>query len=204
MPYAKRYRRKRNYKRGNSSLAKKAYVLAKKAYKMPELKYATITGTLTAPTTTGTMQCISLVSQGNTNNTRIGDTIHPTSVNLRMKMNLNASATASQVRVIVFRWISESPNTGSVTDILGSSTITSYKADDTRYQSEFLMDRVFSLNTDRPEIYLQRKIKLNKYMSFAEASATPIRNGVYIAILSDEATNAPALDYQTRLFYRDP
>lgn len=195
MPYARRYRRKRNYKRRNTSLAKKAYRLAKKAYKAPELKYATITGSLTAPSTTGTMQCISLVSQGTTNNTRIGDTVSPTSISMRMKMNLHASATASQVRVIVYRWISEAPNTASVSDILGTSTISSFKSDDNRYQSEFLMDRVFSLNTDRPEIYLQRKIKLNKYISFPEGSATPNRNAIYIAILSDEATNTPTLDY---------
>lgn len=207
MPYAK-YGKRRDYRRKynskNQSLAKKAYKLAKKAYKAPELKYVNIAGALTAPTTTGTMQLLSNISQGTTNNTRLGDTVKPTSVRIRMKMNLNASATSSQVRIIVFRWVSESPATSSVADILDTSTVTSFKADDTRYQSQFLMDRVYTLNTDRPEIFFTKKIKLYKHISFPGATNTPNRNSIYMAILSDEAVNTPTLAYDTRLFYTDP
>lgn len=184
-------------------LAKKAYALAKKAYKAPELKYYAAAGTVTGPSSSGSAEQLSEISQGVTNNDRIGDSIHAKSLHLRMKMNLNASATSSQVRVIIYKWLSESPSLSS-SDILESASITSFKTEANRYQSQFLMDRVFTLNTDTPELFLQEKIKLGMQIHYNQAVTQPTVNGLYIFILSDEAANTPTLAYDYRVYFTDP
>ena len=111
MPYGRRYKKYyRRRRRGNYQLAKKAYRLAKKAYKAPELKFHPFTGTITAPTSSGSYEAVSSCAQGTTNNTRIGDKIRATSLYIRGKMNIHASATATQVRFIIFQWIRETPS----------------------------------------------------------------------------------------------
>lgn len=198
------YRRRRgNYSKNSYTLAKKAFYLAKKAQVTKELKHNEITGTITAPTSSGSITELSATTQGDTNNTRNGDTIYPTSLALRMKMNINASADSTQVRVIIFRWISEAPS--GVGNILESTSITSFKDQNERFQSQFLYDRVFNLNSvNKPELFFSKRIKLTKPISYSEAApGVANRNGIWILIISDEAVNTPTLAYNTRLYFKD-
>lgn len=204
MPYAKmsrrQYRSKRNYR--NRSLASKAYSLAKKAYKAPELKYIKTTGSVTSPSTSGGVQELSVCSQGSTNNDRIGDSISPTSVAIRLKASLNATASETQIRILLYRW-KLGTSTG-VTDVLESSSPVSFKSEDKRFQSEILYDRVFQLDAVRSqEMFVSFKRQLKHRISYAESATAANTNGIYIAILSDESTNTPGLSYRARLFYRD-
>ncbi len=193
--YKKRYNR-------NRSLAAKAYALAKKAYKAPELKYHTLTGTIVGPDNDGTTTSLSTIAQGTDVDQRIGNVINPTSVTIKGKMNLHASAAATQIRVIIYRWVSEAPN--AVTDVLQAATIQSFKSELKRFQSQILYDRVFQLDSvNRPELYFQKKVMLGKFMGFTEGSNLPNRNAIHLIILSDETTNVPLLAYQTRMFYKD-
>lgn len=203
MAYGRRYKKYRRYRRRyRSSLAKKAYRLAKKAYKAPELKYNKISLTKNPVSGIGTFDNLDSTSAGTTNNQRIGDSIIAKSIHLRCKMNLNASATATQVRMLIFKWRSEFPAT--VTDVLETATITSFKSDDQRFQSSILYDRTYNLNTDRPEIFLKKKIKLGFRMTYIGGGTVPNTNGVYVIFCSDEAVNTPTIDFQSRMFYIDP
>lgn len=194
--------RPRRGRRNNQSLASKAYTLAKKAYRAPELKFAPITIT-TTPTSTGFINILSSITQGDSNNERIGDTILAKSLHYKATLLLNASATASLVRVIFFKWRSEAP--AGVTDVLLTAAITSFKSQDLRFQSKILSDRVYKLNdASQPEIFFKGKIMLKDLLiSFPEASATSNMNGIHMLILSDEATNSPVFRMQTRLYYVD-
>lgn len=202
MAYGKRTYRKRRYNKRNQSLAKKAYRLAKKAYKAPEIKYNAITGTITGPDTTGNVQELSLLAEGTTNNTRVGDKISPTSLRVRLKANINASATATQVRMMIFTWKIDAPaGTG---DLITGDAITGFKSENDKYKSKILYDKVFQLNSvNRPEIFVSRKFKVPKYIAYQTGSSIANTNGLYILLISDEATNVPLLAYNSRLYYKD-
>lgn len=202
MPRYKKNYRRNNRRRYNNSTAQKALRLAKKAYKLPELKYKDSSFSTTNPDSSGSLNILMSLNQGTTNNERVGDTVSPTSMTIRGKMNIHSSATATQVRILIFRWLSEAP--GAVTDVLESAAITSFKSQNLRYQSEILYDRVFQLDSvNRPELYWQKKIKLKHKICYPESSSAANRNGIYAIVLSDEATNTPTLDTKYRIFYRD-
>lgn len=213
MPYGRRRYRKKNYRRKgrNTSLAKKAYRLAKKAYKLPELKYNTDGFTWsngTAPTT-GVLVGLDQISQGTTNNTRIGDTVSPTSLKFKCNLVLSNSnsdndSMGQQARMIIFRWISEAP--ASITDVLESTTINSFKSEDKRYQSEILYDRVFHQNAEIPVHHIERKLKINKHISYPEGSSVSNRNGIYMLVFGTGTSTTqatPPFVLNSRLFYRD-
>lgn len=209
MPYRRRYTPKKRYpnrRYPNRSLASKAYALAKKAYKMPELKFYGMSLADTSPGTTASIEEITTIGQGSGNNQREGNTIHGSSLHIRGKFNINASATATQVRLIIFQWKAGAGGPATALDVLETSAITSFKSDNDRYKSNFLYDRVFQLDSvNKPEIYFQKKLKLKKNLiSYPESTATAETNGVFAFLLSDEATNEPSSVIQCRLFYRDP
>lgn len=202
MPYGRKMTAKaprRKYRK--QSLAKKAYTLAKKAYKLPELKYLDILGSFSSISGTGQIGRMDTVPQGTTNNTRIGDTIKPTSLKYRITMKLNAAATDTLVRMIFFRWVSEDPT--NLSDVI-TPTIVGMKSEDLRYQSQIMYDRVFSLSTSqKTEIFLKGSLKIPKFISYPQASNASNRNSIYVGFVSDEAVNQPVITTQMRLFYRD-
>lgn len=194
----RRYRK--NYRRTNQSLAKKAYALAKKNAKNTELKYHEETNSHATLLNTGVIIGIDNMAQGITNNTRIGDRVSPTS--LRMKHNLTWG-NANLFRLIVFRWISESP--AAVTDILQAANATSFKSEAARYQSEILYDHTYVKDADKPVIQINKKFKLSKQISYDGASGiVPSRNGIYYIALTD-VTSASTCTFAggTRLYFKD-
>lgn len=195
-----KYKNKRKTRFRKQPLAVKAYKLAKKAYKMPELKYKP-DGLTSTVLSTGSLIAIDDMAQGTTNNQRIGDTIHPTSVKFRFNMSKNAAATSSQIRILVFRWISGNP--AAVLDVLEAANVQSFKSEDNRFKSEILYDKVFRVDTDNPKYFRTAKVKLNKPISYAGGTTSSNRNGIWIIFLGDEAVNTPTLDWQSRLFYKD-
>lgn len=194
-------RNRRSSRKRGKSLAAKAYSLAKKAYTAPELKYNVTTGDIAGPDTTGDIQTLGNITVGTTNNQRIGNSVTAKSIHLRFKATMHPSATATQIRMIIFRWKQDAPS--SVTSILQSASPISFKTETQRYQSNILFDKVFNLNTDRPEMFRQMKIKYNEHVGFNEANVQPTSHAPWILLLSDEATNVPAVSYFTRMYYTD-
>lgn len=211
MPYGRRYtpykKRYNGYRKPRYSstrvLAKKALTVAKKAYRLPELKYNDQSIVPTTVSGTGSINELSVMAQGSSNNQRIGDMVKPTSVKYRCTMKINAAATDTLIRMIIFRWVSEEPSTAA--DVLANATVQSFKSEDKRYQSEILVDRVYRISSvERPELFIKGSVKLNKPISYAGGGNVANRNGIWVLFTSDEAVNTPTIAYQARLFYRDP
>ncbi len=196
-----RRRRRNNQNKSTRAIATKALSTAKKALAQPELKHTETVHTTTPPVA-GFINQLSTVVQGDSNNERIGETIQAKSLHLRFSLEINASATQTQVRVIIFKWRSEQP--ANTLDVLLLSLITSFKNQDKRYQSAILSDRVYQLSDAKnPIIFVRQKIRVNKLISFPEDSSTSNMNSIWLLMLSDEATNTPALVLRSRLFYTD-
>lgn len=207
-----RYRRRRpRYRKSVKSVAYRALKVARQAKKMPELKYAPISGSATGTAYNGGhITELSAMSAGTSNNTRVGNQIHPTSIRIRPDWSSSTGFgdTTANVRLIIFRWVSEAPSTGfgNATEILQSASLNSFKSEAKRYQSEILYDKTwYQDNADvqmhPPEI----KIKLRKPIAYDDAGAsTSNRNGIYSLILNDSATTTYNYTFESRLFFRDP
>lgn len=207
MPYQKRYaprrqryNKSRKYSSANSK-ANYAIRLAKKAQVQKELKHNAISNSA-AISTTGANYELSTITQGDTNNTRDGNVIYPTSAKVRMQMTQHASATQTFIRVIVYKWISESPS--GITDYLESAAIDSFKSEQNRYQSVTLFDKTYVLtNISTSAMFREFKVKLGGMIAYPEATGVANRNSIYMAVLSSEATNTPTVDWQSRLYFKD-
>lgn len=210
--YGPNPRYKRKYRRKNTSLAKKAYSLAKKAYKMPELKYkiTTLTPANGNALNTGWIGALSTISQGVTNDTRIGDRIQPTSVKIRMQWTSFSPLVGTNFRIIVFRWASEAPVTGfnSATQILDTASIYSFKSEDLRYQSQILYDKLYldaEVTSGRVNLPTEINIPLKKYIAFDGTTSSSNRNGIYLMVITDSGTTTLVGNLATaRLYYKDP
>lgn len=204
MPYAKMSGRKHYRKRGYNTrdLAKKAYSLAKKAEGKKELKHNAISITDTSPDTTGALQELSVLAQGDTNNTRDGDVIYPTSIKMRGVLSMAGAASDTYVRFIVFRWKSGSPS--AITDILVSGSVISFKSEANRFQSEILMDKVVNLNDSKStSVFIQKSLRCKKYIGYNQSTTAANRNSIWLLTLSNESTNAPTLTMGSRLYFKD-
>lgn len=205
MPYKRSYRKRpyrRRYRR-RPTLAKKAYYLAKKAQTQKELKHSnhSFSGTVDQA---GTIQSLSTVQEGDTNNSREGNVIYPTSSKIRLNMEMNSAVTTTLVRIIVFKWL-VGGNTPTVTDILQSAAVNSFKSEANRYNSKILYDRTHQLNEGasiKKMVYIKNKFR-NYLMAFPEGTTQANKNSIYILILSDETTNLPAISFQQRLYFKD-
>ena len=111
--------RRRGYQRRRQTVKQVAYKALRKANaaeRKKEVKHNAITIADTTPSTAGAIEEVSVVPEGDTNNSRDGDLIFPTSLRFRARMVQAGAATNSFIRIIVLRWISEVP--AGVTDVL--------------------------------------------------------------------------------------
>lgn len=206
MPYAKKGMRRRRYRRRPRTaygLAKAAYAKAKKAQVQKELKFNQF-GPLTdtSPDSTGSIEELSQLSQGDTNNTREGNVIYPTSLKWRATLDMATAATDTYVRIVIFRWLSGSPS--AVTDVLNTVGMTSFKDDNNRFRSQILYDKVINLNDAKStSIFLQGRIKLRGLIAYDETTAAANKNSIWIATMSNEAVNFPSFAFRSQMYFRD-
>lgn len=183
-----------------SATAKKALYLAQRADHAERREFDS--EYLTSPDSTGYVAGISRVGQGDRVDNREGNQIRPVSISFKNKATIHASATSTTIRYIIFQWKSGIPVLTDTTSILESANTNSFKALAKKYQSKILYDTTVSLNSvNKPEITWQKTIKVSNWVSFEGSGADPATNGLYMLVLSDEATNTPSINFQHRLAF---
>lgn len=201
------------YRKKNSSLAYKAYQIAKKANRKvnhAELKNNAFSGTATGTAYNGGyIHELSSTSQGTLNNNRVGDRVFPTSVRVRLDWtdtNGFGSVGSTPVRVVIFRWVSESPTLGfgTATQVLNTAALNSFKSEDNRFQSEILYDQVwYNENADTQFCPNEIICKLKHPISYNESGTAANRNGIYMLILNNAAGTTYTYPFLSRMFFRD-
>lgn len=195
---------RRKSKRSKQSLASKAYKLAKKANRT-ELKYrdSSWIGTpISIPATGAFVSNFPYISTGALIDQRVGNTVHGTSLNAKLTIVKHASATASALRMIVFKYVSEG-FPAAVTDYLQSANINSAKSTDHRFDSKTLYDKTFVLDNDNPKRHLDLRKKLGFDIHYDASSSAPDKNALVILLISDEATNQPTVEGLWRMYFTD-
>lgn len=166
----------------------------------------------------GTLQCLSLVPQGSTDVTRIGDKLMPTSLDICGHFVLPqtlANRPYSFVRMIIFRWLQDTddtnPTVSDIVDYAGSDQVVlTSPVHDKRPDFNILYDSgpkmVSPLLTAGQTLHLNLKMRLKlagKEISFVGAS-TSGRNHIYALFLADvPATYNPYVRMFSRLNFKD-
>lgn len=191
--------------RASKSQGAKALAKVKKLAKSlkPEVKVFDA-GASPNVSTTGSVTDLCIPSQGDTYINRSGIKINPKSLLLRAHLVQSTVAVNTTVRVILFRGMREGGTAFAVTDILQQATMDSPLVWLTRDRFTLISDRCYTLNdTNNTSIMVINRHSLKKALTFNGNSTTIQDGGVYMLLLSNEATNTPLFDWYTRVTFTD-
>lgn len=218
MPYGKypyrrrRYNRRRynrRYKSNNSNYKMIKRVAQQQINKNLETKW------ILTPQPGGAVPAASPVigafnspPQGTTVNERTGNDIRVKSLQIKGHFELGAANT-NLVRFIVFQWLSKSPSSPVITDILTPSISSMYVNSlySKVWGSSFrvLYDRRWQITDDNNEIQ-PFSVKITKF-PFRDIEFNPGTtvgyNQLYYIYMSDEDLNSPSIQFQARMNYTD-
>lgn len=149
------------------------------------------------------------IAQGDTDQTRDGNSIKPLGIKFQVRLTNNATAVNTSVRVMVIKDLQQVADTApTVSEVLDTSIVGAYAAplnNNTVGRFKVLSDKLISLNTvSKPQMDLMWYQKLYGHIRYNGTSAADIqKGGIYLLIVSDQATNYPTFGFNTRLFYAD-
>ena len=216
MPYRRRYRRRRNYRRKPMPWYKKKYnaleIGAKALSGVRYLKglvnselYKVDLPVTTAATSSGAVDHLSRIAQGDGDNNRTGNSILCKGLYVRGDFTMHASATTTKIVAYLFRdkqQIGDSAPT--ITDLLTSADTESFLNPDTVGRFTVLKRKVIYLNTDRPQSRFECYLKMRHHIRYNGTASTDIqKGGLFLALVSDQATNTPSTDLNFRVSYHD-
>lgn len=228
MPYRRSYRRypyRRSYRRRYSrnsqssllSQAQQTALLARKAWSglkylrtLVNVEHKKFDGTHTATVGTSPTSIFNptAIAQGDTDQTRNGNSILCKSLWVKGSVTLHASATVSQVRIIVSVDKQQTADTApSFTDIIDptfSDNIHAPLNNETVGRFTILRDFIVTVDTNKPVKEFKIYKKMLHHMRFNGALSTDIqKGGIYVSAVSNEATNQPTVLSASRLTFVD-
>lgn len=216
---------KRNAKAsdGVGQYASDAWSLAKRtAYGLNEIrklinietKFVDTVSGLGSVTQSGTVTCITQLAQGLTSTDRVGDSIKLQHIEVRGTVIINPLATNTTVRVIIFRDLDGYGTAPTCTDLLenvgGTVAPNSPYKFNKRQRFSILFDEMFQLQSILAQGTSSDAWYFNTahaghvlYLGSTAAAASNGKGSVYVAAISEEATNTPQFDFYSRVLFTD-
>lgn len=219
MPYRKRtYRRRRptrsrtGWDKASQALAtaSSALALAKmlKSLINVEHKFKSILGN-TSVNSSGTVLSLCHTSQGDDHTARNGRSVKCASLFMRGTVTVNASANGTFVRQIIFIDKQSSGVLPTIAQLLNSTDHLAPINKNFGKRFRVIYDRTYNVNTDSRENAMFKVYrKLSHHIEYSGTTATGDgtgvnSGGVYMALISSEATNTPTVDWDTRFTFID-
>ena len=159
------------------------------------------------------------VTQGDNENQRDGDTIHPTSLAIRAHITSNATATSDTiVRMIIIRWkedMTASHTLPTMTDILNTDAIDEFGNWDNSSNYTKLLDKeiVLPLRTNGASVaqvnkpiryYKKFKMKTPKCTYDGAGSGNGRKNHYFLILMSNQPSpKQPSIDGIIRFTFKD-
>lgn len=206
----KRYKKKSRFDRRVEKVATR--VVAKQLEEEVEMKaYDRAEIINTVPDTGAIYSLSNTLPQGTGFNQRIGDKIKIKSLYCRVECVANSAATFNNLRVIIFRWLSQgSPVVGDILQLTTGATIrhlSQLNYENRRlYQIKYDNTYLLSDNTavDIPAVQIDKFFIKNFGDAYWETAATnPVSGHVYMLVISDSPTNLPQIAMTPRVKYTD-
>lgn len=226
MVYGKRsYKKKRGYRKVKKAWYNRKYSALQLASKALagvrymkgmincEKKYH-IAYTNVAPTTSGTLACLTLIAQGDTATTREGNSILARSILLNMDIVKNSNVTDTKCRIILLQdtGFSVDAATLATTNILESSLVgTQYSpmapiAQNTNGRFKVIRNWSFTLNSNFMTKRIHEYVKIYTHIKFDGTDATTgslNKNPFYVLMVSDQDTYMPAIELVSKIGFYD-
>lgn len=164
------------------------------------------TGTINS---TGAITHITDIAQGDTDQSRNGNSLLLKSINLKFQIAMNGSSAGSIVRCLVFHDKQQVGDTSpSVSDVLDGDAVSPLLAplnNLTVGRFSILFDRMYKMgNSSDPIKIIKMYRKCLSHVRFNGTASTDIqKNGLYFLLVSNEPTNVPTVSYQSRLTFID-
>jgi len=158
----------------------------------------------------GTVIALSDVGNGTTNITRIGNSIIPRKLELRLTMS--CADAYNVMRVIIFRWglrfSVDPPDASDILELVSSTNaVNSPYAYNERSAYKIIFDQVYTMVLSQSDNIKYANISLKmkqKAVNYFGASTSDIMNGYYVLFISDSSvTTHPGMNYYSRLTYTD-
>lgn len=189
-------------------LARQALNNTKRLRGLLNVEYKTFDLIVTGQTLpqTAFVQHISNITQGDTDFSRDGSSVLRKSLYFKGRLTINASATTSNCRVlIVMSTISTAPTGSTIFDTTsGGNETFSFRNTNGTKQMQVLFDKQYILSTVKdPVIPIAFYSKQSKHIQWDSNSTNPKIGHVYVVLVSDEATNYPTIDFESRIRYLD-
>jgi len=167
-----------------------------------------------SPDTSGGVACITQLGQGTTVNTRVGNSLRVQRLEVRGRVAVNSSVTTySMVRILVFRDMEGQGTAPVVSDVLeatGSSSAPRQPYDWlNRKRFSILYDMLIPVTATsggmsvREFVYVTELAKHVLYRGTTASASSDGEGSIYVAAVSDEATNAPSVVATTRITFTD-
>jgi len=156
----------------------------------------------------GAITALDSIPEGDGESARDGTSVKPMRISFRLNATQHASATLTILRMIIFRGKYERDNEPTVSDIFASTGVNQFKTNDKKYNTKFICDRTFifdAVNSSRTK-KIDGSYKLFGHIQYdaSQTDGTDHENGgVYLLLISNEATNAPTVVGNFRLTYTD-
>lgn len=223
MPYGKRSYRKKYRKRNfgyraarlgqkyssKGSLAYKAFRLAKKVADAVnvEYKYTTVDDLGTVQTYAGGYAEICSPVVGTSDTARIGDSIKMQHLSLRGAVKYNtAGADGQTLRFVIFKdKQNKVDNVNKVVDTSHNTVNAPYfnKLYDNRFQTKFIYDRTFYVNSQKIESPFHIELPINMHKQFSAGGTDVVTGSLKYLLISDQAVNGPSVSMHGRCTFTD-
>lgn len=224
MAYTKKYRGRKKARRtfkkkgGWMKKAGTAYNVASTAY--TALKTAKFVADLvnaeykdrelilndTASNNVGTVySLLPSIPQGTAVHERIGDSIKLQRMTIRFTLTRNSAAIAQTYRMILFRGKNEGGVAYTPGMILQYQDILSPKTEDTKFNTKFLIDKTYTLDSAKANILTRTwNVPLNWHCNFQTGSPVNIKDGgLYLMCLQSGTNNSPSNHMIYKITYTD-
>lgn len=216
MPVKRRRTETTEYKDGDISSTAKSLMSLKKRLmrleKAPEKRFhdVTVSGTIG---TTMSVNALSAIAEGDTDDSRAGHIINPKSLYVRYSAKANATGASSAAEQIIVRFMvvqdlrhsSAAPTAAEILE--GSATVYDFLEvnDATRGAFKVLMDDTVALSWSGNGCYFNKRyIKLKGKTYYDGVNATDYAKGNYwVCVVSDNNTYPASYQFDSRLGYTD-
>lgn len=155
---------------------------------------------------TGGITHVTAIGQGDGLNQRTGNSCLLSYLSLKCYITQHASATLSAVRCILFIDLQQISDTSpAIGDLLTTVSIRSHYNANNVGRFKVLYDQVYTMDGAKTKsLWIRKNFTLNRHVRFNGSATTDIqKGGIYWALLSNEATNTPALLSQVRVGWHD-
>lgn len=211
---ARKYTKKRSWydkKYSAQQLAVKAWKATKylKGLVNSEMLHVDTSFSGTTIPNTGTVTHLTAISQGDTAAGRTGNSLLLRSLTYRARFEINSAVTSNTaITMIVFMDKQQVSDTAPAPgDILTGLSTESLLSLNTGGRFRIMMRKSYVLTPasgGRPAIEIAKYFNIQKHVRYNGTASTDIqKNGLYVLLISSEATNVPSITGNFRIGYHD-